>query len=74
MTKETGCGGLDKPPLGEETYQTLVGQLPGLLETINGLVRAEETVGPLGPPVGFGEGGLDGDGRELREDKRQERF
>jgi hypothetical protein len=57
VTKETGCGGLDKPPLGEETYQTLVGQLPGLLETIDGFVRTEETVGTTRPPVNFGKGG-----------------
>ncbi len=57
MTKKTGCGGLDKPPSGQETDQALVGQLPGLLETVDGLVRAEETVGPAGPPVDFGEGG-----------------
>ncbi len=57
MTKETGGGGLDKSPPGEETYQALVGQLPGLLETVDGLVRAEETVGSTGPPVGFGKGG-----------------
>jgi hypothetical protein len=57
VAKETGCGGLDKPPPGEETYQALVGQLPGLLETVDGLVRAEETVRSTGPPVGFGKGG-----------------
>ncbi len=57
MTKNTGDGGLDKPPSGQETYQALVRQLPGLLETVDGLVRAEETVGSGGPPVGFGEGG-----------------
>ncbi len=53
MTKETGCDGLDKPPPGEETYQAIVGQLPGLLETVDGLIRAEETVGTTSPPVGF---------------------
>ncbi len=59
MTKETGGGGLGKPPPGEETYQALVGELPGLLETIDGLVRAEETVGSTGARLSvlFGEGG-----------------
>ncbi len=57
MTKETESGGFDKPPPGGETYQALVGQFPGLLETVDGLVRAEETVGSTGPPVGFGKGG-----------------
>ena len=57
MTKETGGGVLNKPPLGQETDQALVGELPGLLETVDGLVRAEETVRPAGPSVGFGEGG-----------------
>ncbi len=32
-------------------------ELPGLLETVDGLVRAEEAVGSTGLPVGFCKGG-----------------
>ena len=57
VAEQAAGGGLDKPPPGKETYQAVVGKLPRLFETIDGLVGAEETVGATGSPVGFGEGG-----------------
>jgi hypothetical protein len=57
VTEQARGGSFNKPKLGEKRDQHVVGEFPGLFESVYRLVRSKEHIGSPCSPVFFGEGG-----------------
>jgi hypothetical protein len=57
MTEQARGRGLDKAERGEMGDETVMRELTGLLQAIDGFVGPEETAGAPSSPIGFGERG-----------------
>ncbi len=57
VTEQARGGRFNKPKFFEKRDQHFVGELPGLLESVDCLVRSKEHIGSPCSPVFFGEGG-----------------